>query len=165
MKTPTTTLFFIVFAASVVRPENISPGDIDPQKLCGDLEVMKMDANQLPSGISLDNVRMCKEHPLTQDDIDILDGAHLAPADVSQSSGTSALPLYFGIKRACYYAAPYGCTRGYCWKACDDDGKWCWTASQGGYGAWATCKTFEDCGLDDDDFGCGKRCQRCGCGC
>ncbi|KAL6815292.1 hypothetical protein GGI42DRAFT_362700 [Trichoderma sp. SZMC 28013] len=165
MKTSTTTLLSIVFAASVVRPDNISPRDLDVQKLCGDLEVMKMDVNQLPPGISLDDVRMCEEHPLNQDDIDILDGASLASADISQSGGTSALPLYFGIKRACYYAAPYGCTRGYCWKACDDDGKWCWTASQGGYGAWATCKTFEDCGLDDDDFGCGKRCQRCGCGC
>ncbi|KAL5092916.1 hypothetical protein Trisim1_000648 [Trichoderma cf. simile WF8] len=165
MKTATTTLLFIVFSASVVRPENISPRDIEAQKLCGDLEVMKMDVNQLPTGISPDSVRMCEEHPLNQDGIDILDGASLAPADVSQRGVTSALPLYFGVKRACYYAAPYGCTRGYCWKACDDDGKWCWTASQGGYGNWATCKTFEDCGLDDDDFGCGKRCQRCGCGC
>ncbi|KAL7794906.1 hypothetical protein V8C43DRAFT_304883 [Trichoderma afarasin] len=90
MKTSTTTLLFIVFSASVVRPENISPRDMDAEKLCGDLEVMKMDVNQLPTGISLDNVRMCEEHPLTQDDIDILDGAHLAPADVSQSSGDIA---------------------------------------------------------------------------
>ncbi|KAL6690933.1 hypothetical protein J3F84DRAFT_352854 [Trichoderma pleuroticola] len=116
MKTSTTTLLFIVFAASVVRPDNISPRDIDAWKFCGDLEVMKMDVNQLPPGISMDNVRMCQEHPLNQDDIDILDGASLAPADVSQSGGTSALPLHFRVKRACYYAAPYGCTRGYCWK-------------------------------------------------
>ncbi|KAK4067306.1 uncharacterized protein Triagg1_7749 [Trichoderma aggressivum f. europaeum] len=96
MKTSTTTMLFIVFAASVVRPDNISPRDIDAQKLCGDLEVMKMDVNQLPPGISLDNVRMCEEHPLHQDDIDILDGASLAPTDVRQGGGTSALPLQFG---------------------------------------------------------------------
>ncbi|PTB54450.1 hypothetical protein M431DRAFT_553398 [Trichoderma harzianum CBS 226.95] len=92
MKTPSTTLLFIVFAASVVRPEDISPRDMDAQKLCGDLEVMKMDVNQLPSGISLDNVRMCEEHPLTQDDIDILDGASLAPADLVITPPLMAVP-------------------------------------------------------------------------
>ncbi|KAL7904895.1 hypothetical protein GGI35DRAFT_484103 [Trichoderma velutinum] len=87
MKTSTTTLLLIAFATSIVRPDDILPRDMDARQLCGDLEVMEMDANQLPSGISLDNVRMCEEHPLNQDAIDILDGASLAPADFRDTAG------------------------------------------------------------------------------
>ncbi|KAL7933109.1 hypothetical protein V8C35DRAFT_304943 [Trichoderma chlorosporum] len=165
MKMSNAALLHIILALPVVETKHIAPQDESAQQLCGDLEVLKTDISQLPNGIPVENVRMCKGHPLDQDTFDILDGASLAPVDVSPYDAALGLFLHLGAKRACYYAAPYGCTRGYCWKACDAEGKWCWTAAHDGYGAWIECKTFEDCGQDDEVFSCGKSCQRCGCGC
>ncbi|KAL7949289.1 hypothetical protein V8C42DRAFT_310480 [Trichoderma barbatum] len=156
----------LALSVSAVQPKELAIRDTNARQLCGGLKVMKIDTNQLPRGISPGNLRMCEGHPLHQNDtIDILDGASLAPAVIDQHGSNPVSSIYLPAKRACYYAAPYGCTRGYCWKACDADGKWCWTAAHGGYGDWTTCKTFEDCGQDDRNFGCGKHCHRCGCSC
>ncbi|EHK25818.1 uncharacterized protein TRIVIDRAFT_219580 [Trichoderma virens Gv29-8] len=58
MKTFQAALLLMVSIASAVQPNNLATRSMHAQQLCGSLEVMKMDINQIPDGISLDNVRM-----------------------------------------------------------------------------------------------------------
>ncbi|KAK8106593.1 hypothetical protein PG999_009952 [Apiospora kogelbergensis] len=71
-------------------------------------------------------------------------------------------------KRACWYGAAVGCTKGYCWKKCDGQGSWCWTAGlASGQGPWITCNADRDCNAA---MACGaavagQACANCGCDC
>ena len=38
--------------------------ELDPVKICGRLGVMKIDPADLPEGASMEDVRMCADHPL-----------------------------------------------------------------------------------------------------
>ncbi|KAK7415753.1 hypothetical protein QQX98_005666 [Neonectria punicea] len=124
---------YIALASAAVAP--VTPTD-RIQAVCGDLGVMKIDVKGLPDGAALTDIRMCAGHPLGNSRaLDPLEGASLVPFDTdTQDSAlpdtTSANPLQ---ERACYHAAPYGCSSGCCWKACGDEkkGEWCWTASLG----------------------------------
>ncbi|KAJ9482139.1 hypothetical protein VN97_g11303 [Penicillium thymicola] len=117
--------------------------DGEPVVECGDLDVMTVDPADLPAGVAPS------------------DGASLAPLDAvdasfynstvdtdtspveARSGGLSALQ-----ERACYKDAPYGCSGGYCWKACGNTnkGEWCWTAAKAGLGACIKCSKWQDCG-------------------
>ncbi|KAL0564558.1 hypothetical protein V5O48_017487, partial [Marasmius crinis-equi] len=92
---------------------------------CGALGVMAVDGDAT-------DVRKCANHPLGRDRFDTWES--LAPIEANETSLTSR------AEEKCFYDAPYGCSGGYCWKACGSpgDGKWCWTAGGDGSGAWLT---------------------------
>ncbi|KAL7900570.1 hypothetical protein HDV63DRAFT_369092 [Trichoderma sp. SZMC 28014] len=165
-------LSILAAASAAVQRSNratndIATNDISAQSNCGELGVMSFNASELPDYVSLDNVRMCAKHPQGRNrTLDLSEGASLPPAlannqSIANNSGAGHLN-----KRSCEFTAPYGCSRGWCWKTCDQGGKWCWTAEGGGYGPWRKCASYTDCGTDDATFGCGQACgKQCGCSC
>ncbi len=70
-------------------------------------------------------------------------------------------------KRNCWYGAPYGCSKGYCWKSCSQVGDWCWLASNDGNGGWLGCSNDNHCApASTQGSACGKgNCHDCGCSC
>ncbi|KAI8962745.1 hypothetical protein F5Y11DRAFT_181488 [Daldinia sp. FL1419] len=108
-----------------------------------------IDIAQLPEGIDAGAVRKCVEHPLG------------SASEESIAKREGAL-----FERDCWYGKSHGCSKGYCWKTCGD-GPWCWTARNGGFGDWYTCKSDNDC---QTSYSCGesaggKECKKCGCSC
>lgn len=158
-----------VFSVAVPNPAD---AQVSAAEECGDLGVMRsFRSEELPNGIKSEEIRKCSNHPLGKDRH--LDRASLAPMEADerepyeknfspnnpQDTGIDALE-----KRDCYTDAPYGCSDGYCWKTCGGGGEWCWTASNGGFGSWFTCKTHSDCG--QLTYACGRGfCDDCGCSC
>ncbi|RAH49952.1 uncharacterized protein BO95DRAFT_505203 [Aspergillus brunneoviolaceus CBS 621.78] len=145
----------------------------DPAIECGDLGVMIIPAADLPEGVLPSDVRKCREHPLGRNRY--LESASLAPldpVDVQALTGNTASgearsePKHLNTSepQACYRDAPYGCSKGYCWKVCGSNGEWCWTAKGGGAGAWYTCNRYQNCGTGTM-YVCGRNCPSCGCGC
>ncbi|OAA36903.1 protein kinase domain protein [Beauveria brongniartii RCEF 3172] len=115
---------------------------------CGALGVMEAPASAYANG---GIVRKCRDHPL----------GNSGSAPVSGKRDES--PLLNALHKRCNTPLdePWGCSNtGYCWKACGQDGEWCWTAGNYGNGNWATCSSVGDCGSDDERFGCSG-----GCGC
>ena len=139
---------------------------------CGDLGVMpSYRAEEIPKGVVAEEIRTCANHPLGRERH--LDTASLAPkeADEREPSEINFTPAD-AVKseanvleeRTCEYDAPYGCSKGYCWKVCGGGGEWCWTAANGGLGSWLTCTTWNDCG--QITYACGRGlCDDCGCSC
>jgi hypothetical protein len=117
---------------------------------CGNLGIFTVADADLPAGVNKTEIRMCAQHPLK--------GHHarqegsLAPMDDEQIEAAvtvyrDSLDPAVGLEaRDCYYEDAYGCTDGFCWKACGSagDGKWCWTASNLGFGAWFSCHTYNE---------------------
>ncbi|KAF8206610.1 hypothetical protein K438DRAFT_1577068 [Mycena galopus ATCC 62051] len=119
---------------------------------CGALGVMEV-PDVLPEGVNPTDIRKCAGHPVE------LNGTR---ADRDDFQGL--------VGRACVTSAQFGCTEvngvGYCWKVCGPGGEWCWTASNGGYGGWDTCISANNCGTDNNAYGCGAGgCASCGCSC
>ncbi|KAH7149393.1 hypothetical protein B0J13DRAFT_304629 [Dactylonectria estremocensis] len=166
-----TILFFSYTALAAVA--SVSP-DTRVKSLCGTLGVMEISPKQLPDGVALTDIRMCADHPLGRNrTLDTAEGASLAPMDTDDvaTADIAVVPVENTLEeRACYKNAPYGCSDGYCWKACGDTakGEWCWTAGLGGAGSWAKCSSWNDCGTGSVNYGCGKGCAKpfvCGCSC
>ncbi|KAL2809078.1 hypothetical protein BJX63DRAFT_445530 [Aspergillus granulosus] len=86
------------------------------------------DPVDLPAGVAPSDVRKCLDHPLGQNRH--VKGASLAPLDAVDASfynstvdiDTSPMEARsdgLGARgTASYKDAPYGCSSGYCWKAC-----------------------------------------------
>lgn len=162
-------------SSAVAETAAVSAAYLKAAAECGDLGVLSVVEADLPAGVNRAEVRTCLEHPLK--------GAHerhagsLAPLDNAQIEAavsaydrrlaSAPTPELGALEaRACYYEAPYGCSDGYCWKACGSagDGKWCWTANNLGWGSWITCHTYNDCG--STTYSCGQGgCDACGCSC
>lgn len=53
----------IVLAASATAAGQAAE-EVDPVKICGRLGVMKVDLEDLPEGVRMEDVRMCADHPL-----------------------------------------------------------------------------------------------------
>lgn len=67
--------------------------------------------------------------------------------------------------RACYDGPKQsGCDKGYCWRRCEGDGHWCWTALNQGYGDWIQCASDADCGNKGQSCSVGGDAAS-GCGC
>ncbi|KAI9371050.1 hypothetical protein BJX61DRAFT_512793 [Aspergillus egyptiacus] len=174
MQLPITIISMLALSSALTLTPRAAEGDAVVE--CGDLDVMRVNAADLPEGVTPRNVRKCLEHPLGRNrDVK---GASLAPLDAvddsfynSTDSDTSPVEarsdgLGTQEERACYHKAPYGCSRGYCWKACGDKekGEWCWTAENLGWGDWDTCSSWRDCGVKT--YSCGRGCPfSCGCSC
>ncbi|KAE8154231.1 hypothetical protein BDV25DRAFT_126703 [Aspergillus avenaceus] len=167
----------IISMLALTSAMTLTPRDTDAVVECGDLEVMTVDPADLPEGVSLSDVRKCRNHPLGRNRY--VKGASMAPLDAVDAAfyngtvGAETSPveslsdnLSSLEKRSCYKGAPYGCSGGYCWKACGniEKGEWCWTAKKLGLGAWDKCSRWQDCGTAT--FSCGRgACPSCGCGC
>ncbi|CEJ83690.1 hypothetical protein VHEMI03225 [[Torrubiella] hemipterigena] len=140
--------------------------EANPSRVCGRLGVtMDVIETKNMTREELSNLRMCAEHPLGN--IRPTEGESLAPMP-DQPIPKPELSVRKADK--CEWTAPYGCSGYYCWKSCGapGDGQWCWTANNGGKGAWNKCVTYADCGTDDVTFGCGVNCWNggsCGCSC
>ncbi|KAJ6264950.1 hypothetical protein Dda_1103 [Drechslerella dactyloides] len=143
---------------------------------CGALGVF--DTSSLPIGVDASISRKCAGHPMGRDRD--LEHASLAPmdevaikrsqddADLTPVSVRSVLSGQSAQK--CDHSAPYGCSRGYCWKSCGakGSGQWCWTAGGVGNGDWIKCKSYTECGTTTYacGWGCiGKNAGQCGCSC
>lgn len=125
---------------------------------------MSILADKLPEGVTPSDVRKCVEHPLGRERY--LEEASLAPPEDTKKNSTqleTRNPLNERAADACYNAAPYGCSKGYCWKSCGSNGEWCWTATKGGLGSWITCSTYQDCGTTT--YACGIGGVSGGCSC
>ncbi|KAM0271112.1 hypothetical protein ACHAQH_009199 [Verticillium albo-atrum] len=152
-------LFLLGFAAVTQAAATLSSGDLSAAVLCGDLGVLTLEGNRLPAGVSPAELRMCADHPNGHDRIlDPEQGASLSPMPdgAVAVADTTSVPSSFALgERACYTSAPYGCSGGYCWKSCGNKakGEWCWTAANGGLGAWKTCGRWQDCGEGSINFG------------
>ncbi|KAJ6785752.1 hypothetical protein PWT90_04842 [Aphanocladium album] len=110
---------------------------------CGPLHVMDAPASAYNTG----EVRKCRDHPMGN-----------APAKRS-ARPLSDLAASSVEKRCAPLPSETGCgDGGYCWKSCGAKGEWCWTASNFGNGPWARCKTDQQCGSDNQGFGCGGAC-------
>jgi hypothetical protein len=147
----------MTFAMPGTAATQVSNADVDDAE-CADLGgVLRISAADLPEGVSLSDVRKCRDHP--------------ADSAINATSPNNATDLVtVESQQSCYYQAQYGCTfergTGYCWKHCgesNNDGKWCWTANGLGLGSWITCDTWDDCGTTT--YACSVGCARCGCGC
>ncbi|KAK4222892.1 hypothetical protein QBC38DRAFT_374231 [Podospora fimiseda] len=137
MKTNAIILTFLGLLAPTVFS---SPAEVDVAASCGSLGVMNVNTSDLPAGVDPNNIRTCADHPV--------------------GSAHEVLE-----KRDCEYGAPVGCSGGYCWKQCGDEGsgQWCWTANNGGYGDWIKCSTSSQC---NTNMACGiGDCSACGCSC
>jgi hypothetical protein len=182
MKLRTALISMVMLALSSALSIAPRAAEGDPAAECGALGVMTFDPADLPEGVLPSDVRKCRDHPLGRNRHD--KDASLAPLDAvrmdssfyngtdsdtdrgtSPVGGSSDLDLDTSDdKQACYYDAPYGCTRGNCWKACGDKGQWCWTATKLGMGSWDKCKTWKDCGTHT--FSCSRGLgPSSGCGC
>ncbi|KAJ5976201.1 hypothetical protein N7481_009908 [Penicillium waksmanii] len=152
----------ILLAACATAALSVATSDTNAASECKDLGgAMSVQDHDLPSDVSQADVRKCVEHPHGHDRGDLNAGS-LAPfGDEEKKNPTSSLTER--AADACYNAAPYGCSKGYCWASCGDKGEWCWTARKGGYGAWYTCKTFHDCGYTG--YSCGRGGVSGGCSC
>jgi hypothetical protein len=175
MKLPITIISMLALSSALTLTPRATDGD--PVVECGDLDVMTVDPADLPAGVAPSDVRKCLDHPLGRNRH--VKGASLAPLDAVDASfynsagDTDTSPVEArtdglgGLQeRACYKDAPFGCSGGYCWKACGDTnkGEWCWTAEKAGLGAWIKCSKWQDCGTAT--YACGRGgCPSCGCGC
>jgi hypothetical protein len=175
MKRSVTIISMLAFSSALTLTPRAAEGDSVVE--CGNLDVMTIDPVDLPAGVALSDVRKCLDHPLGRNRH--VKGASLAPLDAVDASfynsavdtGTSPVEprsdsLGVFEERACYKDAPYGCSGGYCWKACGNinKGEWCWTAKKAGLGAWIKCSKWQDCGITT--YACGRGgCPACGCGC
>ncbi|GFF94794.1 hypothetical protein IFM60648_10499 [Aspergillus lentulus] len=150
MKLPITIISILAVSSALTLTPRAAEGD--PVVECGDLDVMTVDPADLPAGVAPSDVRKCLDHPLGRNRH--VKGASLAPLDAVDASfyngavDTDTSPVEArsnglgGLQeRACYKDAPFGCSGGYCWKACGDTnkGEWCWTAAKAGLGAWIKC--------------------------
>ncbi|RBR25332.1 uncharacterized protein FIESC28_01769 [Fusarium coffeatum] len=164
-------LAYAAMASSAATPVAPAAG---AAAVCGDLGILNIAPGDLPEGVEPSELRLCADHPMGRNrTLDPAEGASLAPMteeedlepDTTPAAGASLFE-----ERACYYKAPYGCSRGYCWKSCGKSrsGQWCWTASAGGGGPWNKCDKFEDCGTNRITQACGNSCwvsRACGCSC
>lgn len=140
----------------------------EPSQKCGILGVMSVNAAELPKGVKPNDVRKCLDHPMGRDrDLKKASMAPVTPEFLAlrnetegevKGSDLTVKPL------ACEKGAPYGCSKGYCWKTCGKNGEWCWTAYKGGLGSWIKCNSWKDCGTTT--YACGRGgCPSCGCSC
>ncbi|KAI7758661.1 hypothetical protein LZL87_007052 [Fusarium oxysporum] len=103
-------------------------------------------------------VRLCADHPLGCDrELEPEKGASLAPSVKDEGALLVGKRLF---ERKCSFSAEYDCSKGYCWKQCGKNGEWCWTAVSGGTGPWRGCHSWQGCGIDDIDYGCGQNCKK-----
>jgi hypothetical protein len=118
---------------------------------CGILGVM-----DVPEGFLESEVRHCREHPSFAPDYAarLEKEAVLAAAkhrgkhrhaftDYAATDVSRAEPLscWSGSKQ-------YGCTDGYCWRACGSTGNRCWLAADSKGGAQLSCSVDEQCTWD-----------------
>lgn len=115
----------------------------DAAKTCGDLGVI---TSKDLAGTAPQNSRLCREHPNSL---------------VNGGMGPNAA-------QKCWYGAPYGCSKGYCFRTCSSPvkGSWCWITREGG-GAeeWKTCSRDEDCKSGGVCSPKVSGCKSCGCSC
>jgi hypothetical protein len=154
--------FSVVVAASVaVQRSSRATDEVNAESICGELGVMKINADDLPDGASPKDVRMCAKHPHGRNrTLDPSEGASLPPAYASMQNppGKTHTEVSHINGRSGDSGSPFGCSRGWCWRSCGtpghEGGKWCWAAAEHGTGEWKTCKNWHQCGSDDEDFGC-----------
>ncbi|EXA43425.1 hypothetical protein FOVG_08407 [Fusarium oxysporum f. sp. pisi HDV247] len=137
------------------------------EAICGDLGVMDIAPGNLPEAVQPWEVRLCVDHTLGRDrELDPENGASLAPSVKEEGPSLVSKRLF---EKKCSFSAEYGCSKRYCWKQCGKNGEWCWTAVSGGTGPWRGCHSWQDCGMDDIDYGCGRNCKKhpedCKCSC
>ncbi|RBQ76052.1 hypothetical protein FVER14953_12459 [Fusarium verticillioides] len=163
-------LVYVTLASSAATPASPAAGAV---AICDDLGILNIAPGDLPEGVAPSELRLCADHPMGRNrTLDPLEGASLAPMEEEDLDPDTTATPSAGLfeERACYDKAPYGCSRGYCWKQCgaSRSGKWCWTASGMGGGPWRTCDKYENCGTNKFTFGCGSNCwvsRSCGCSC
>ncbi|KAF3310803.1 hypothetical protein TWF173_009160 [Orbilia oligospora] len=139
---------------------------------CGSLGVLEIDLNDLPAGVDPSALRKCAGHPLGHTrDLKKTTYTPLTPEEIERAQNVeldarSVIPALSGrAANACWFGASSGCTDGYCWKSCGNNGEWCWTAANGGSGNWLQCNSANQCGTGE---ACGKGCKKsksCGCSC
>ncbi|KAH7242612.1 hypothetical protein BKA59DRAFT_530383 [Fusarium tricinctum] len=146
-----------------------------PAAVCGDLGILNISPGELPEGVEPSDLRLCADHPMGRNrTVDPNEGASLAPMEEEDEENSETTPTPSASlfeEKSCWYASPYGCSRGYCWKNCGPErsGRWCWVATQLGAGPWKRCTSWEDCSaLKIKGSFCAKGCvisSSCGCGC
>ena len=131
--------FFSCGAMAKVITSRATAGD-RASAICKNLDgILDIGDSSLPNGVEPSDLRLCAGHPKGVNIVfDPAQGASNAPwqgvgGPPPQENTSAALnkdevnPL---VARACYTAAQYGCSSGYCWKQCGNTarGEWCWTA-------------------------------------
>ncbi|UNI15481.1 hypothetical protein JDV02_002011 [Purpureocillium takamizusanense] len=127
----------------LLSPLGLSAASSPTDHSCGKLGVMTVDRSKLPLNVDPNNIRECADHP---------------------EGGSKASRRDPEAAAECWFGKPSGCSSGYCFKTCGNGGEWCWTASNGGYGDWITCKSDSACSTDQA-CGQGDNCSACGCRC
>lgn len=128
-----------IVAAFYIASTIASTAETSAEKECGDLGILSFNISSLPPGVDAQAIRKCAGHPLGR------------PPSIQ--------------RRACWHGKPSGCSKEFCWRKCEnpDSGFWCWTAHNGGMGAWIGCKADTDC---NEGQACGVgECDDCGCSC
>ncbi|KAJ8095358.1 hypothetical protein PM082_023128 [Marasmius tenuissimus] len=117
----------IVIQIASVHSVVVSPSDATEE--CGSLGVLNVDLNNLPEGMTANDVRKCADHPLGGKPRQNAQWESLAPMESNLSNRSSIIDARAAQK--CEYDAPYGCSGGYCWSTCGvaGSGTWCWTAA------------------------------------
>ncbi|KAJ8095426.1 hypothetical protein PM082_023196 [Marasmius tenuissimus] len=156
----------IVIQIASIHSVAVSSADATAQE-CGSLGVLNVDLNNLPEGMTPSDVRKCADHPIGSKPRQNAQSESVAPMDRPKSELTDRSDIIEGgAAQVCDVFDPYGCSSGYCWKACGalGSGDWCWTAGGDGSGPWMTCSKSSDC---DRNAACGKgdNCSTCGCRC
>ncbi|KAF4904348.1 hypothetical protein CGCFRS4_v001190 [Colletotrichum fructicola] len=174
MKLTTAATTLLLFATPILA--GVAPANAADE--CGQLGVMSYTAGSMDEkGVDPSQIRKCKEHPLgpnprPEGSVGTRPNYAAAAAAAEDANSNTSAPLtaeHWWWKHGwgkCWDVDPgeYGCSRGYCYRACDGDGRWCWTARNRGYGSWKTCDARADCRVADD-ISCGKGCRACGCSC
>ena len=126
------------------------PSLVEAANICGSLGVMN--TTELGPDVNLDEVRLCREHPMGKT------SPYTQPGAVGEDKLLD--------KRSCWYGKEVGCSNGYCFKTCGihGNGDWCWTAhGDTGMGPWIKCLGDSQCSSYATCAGGG--CKSCGCGC
>ncbi|KAK1218649.1 hypothetical protein PQX77_018657 [Marasmius sp. AFHP31] len=128
------TIGILAVVLQIASVHSVAVASADATEECGSLGVLNVDLSNLPEGMTPSDVRKCADHPLGSKPRKNAQWESLAPMEDSESDLSNRSNIIEGrAAQKCYYDAPYGCTDGYCWKACgaSGSGQWCWTAGAG----------------------------------
>ncbi|KAH8123794.1 hypothetical protein FP744_10005680 [Trichoderma asperellum] len=79
-------LSLFVAASAAFQGSSHAINEISADSICGELGAINLDPNELPGHVSLEDVRMCAQHPLGRNrTLDLSDEASVPPAYVNQS--------------------------------------------------------------------------------
>ncbi|KAK1234588.1 hypothetical protein PQX77_002206 [Marasmius sp. AFHP31] len=117
------TIGILAIILQIASVHSVAVASADATEECGSLGVLDVDLSNLPEGMTPSDVRKCADHPFGGKSRKNAQWESLAPMEDSESDLTNRSNIIESrAAQICDLDAPYGCTDGYCWKACGASG-------------------------------------------